>query len=113
MFPCSHPDYVFVTKIPKMLILYFIFLKNNDNPSLNDTVVIESALYVSFVLYECFVLFLADSASCNREQFVAHICTHYSNNFFKQSYYYYIWEYKEKNLDWMGLMLPVVLLCML
>ncbi len=63
MFPCSHPNYVFVTKIPRMLILYFTFLKNKDNSPLNDTLVIESALYVFFVLFECFLLFLADSAS--------------------------------------------------
>ncbi len=48
MFPHLHPNYVFVTKIPRMLILYFTFLKNNDNSSSNDTVVIESALYVFF-----------------------------------------------------------------
>ncbi len=63
MFPRSYPSYVFVTKIPWMLILYFAFLKNKDNSPLNDTVVIESALYVFFVLFECFLLFLADSAS--------------------------------------------------
>ncbi len=45
----SHPDYIFVTKIPRMLILYFTFLKNDDNSSSNDVVVIESALYVFFL----------------------------------------------------------------
>ncbi len=44
------------------MILYFTFLKNKVNSSLNDTVVIELALYVFFVLFECFLLFLADSA---------------------------------------------------
>ncbi len=64
MFPRSHPNYVFVTKIPRMLILYFTFLKNKDNSPLKNTVVVESALYVFFfVLFECFLLFLADSAS--------------------------------------------------
>ncbi len=63
MFSHSHPNYVCVTKIPRMLILYFTFLKNNDNSSSNDTVLIESALYVFFVLFECFLLFLANSAS--------------------------------------------------
>ncbi len=63
MFPHSHPNYVFVTKILRMLILYFTFLKNKDNSPFNDTVVVELALYVSFVLFECFLLFLADSAS--------------------------------------------------
>ncbi len=62
MFPRSHANYVFVTKIPRMLILYFTFLKNDDNSSLNDIVVIELALNVFFVLFECFLLFLADSA---------------------------------------------------
>ncbi len=46
MFLSLHPNYVFVTKIPRMLIKYFTFLKNKDNSPLNDTVVIESALYV-------------------------------------------------------------------
>ncbi len=46
-----------------MLILYFTFFKNKDNSPLNYTVVIESALYVFFVLFECFLLFLTDSAS--------------------------------------------------
>ncbi len=72
MFPRSHLNYVFVTKIPRTLILYFTFLKNKDNSSLN-TVVIELALYVFFVLFKCFLLFLADSASY-QEQAAAHIC---------------------------------------
>ncbi len=63
MFPRSHRNYVFVTKIPRMLILYFTFLKNKDNSPLNDDVLIESTLYGFFVLFECFLLFLADSAS--------------------------------------------------
>ncbi len=63
MFPCSYPNDVFISKISRMLILYFTFLKNKDNSPLNNTVVIESALYVFFVLFECFLLFLAGSAS--------------------------------------------------
>ncbi len=77
IFPRSHPNYVFVTKILKMLILYFTFLKNNDNSSLNDTVV-ESAIYIFLVLFECFLLFLADSASYLPRKAAAHICTLYS-----------------------------------
>ncbi len=63
MFPSSHPNYVFVNKIPRMLILFFTLLKDKDNSPLNDLVVVESALYVFFVLFEYFLLFLADSAS--------------------------------------------------
>ncbi len=37
MFPRSRPNYVFVTKIPRMLILYFTLLKNKDHPPINDT----------------------------------------------------------------------------
>ncbi len=78
MFPGSHPNYVFVTKIPRMLILYFPFLKNN-NSSLNDTVVIESAVYVFF-------LFSLNVSYCfwqivlltYREQVPAHIFNLYS-----------------------------------
>ncbi len=31
MFPLPHLNYIFVTKIPRMLILYFTFFKNKDN----------------------------------------------------------------------------------
>ncbi len=33
MFPRSHSNYVFVTKIPRMLILYFTFLKKQGKLS--------------------------------------------------------------------------------
>ncbi len=56
MFPSSQPYYIFVTKIPRMLIPYFTFLKNNDNSPLNDTVVVESALYV-FILFSLNVFY--------------------------------------------------------
>ncbi len=61
-FPHSHPYYVFVTKIPRMLILYFTFLKNKDNSPFNNTCQ-RIGTICFFVLFECFLLFLADSAS--------------------------------------------------
>ncbi len=78
MFPRSHPNYVFVTKIPRMLILYFTFLKNNDNSSSNDAVVIELALYVFLSCLNVSYCFWQIVLLIYQEQATAHICTVYS-----------------------------------
>ncbi len=77
MFPGSHPNYVFVTKIPRMLILYFTFLKNNDNTKRHcchriGLYVFLFSLNVSYCFWQIALL------TC-REQIVAHICTLYSH----------------------------------
>ncbi len=84
IFPRSHPDYVFVTKIPRMLILYITFLKNKDNSPLNNTVVIESALYgflfslnVSYCFWPIVLLTYRGQAAAHICT-IAHICTLYS-----------------------------------
>ncbi len=84
MFPRSHPNYVFVTKIPR-LILYFIFLTNKDHSPLNDTVIIKWALYVflfSLNVSYCFwqiVLLTHREQAAARICTMAHICTLYSS----------------------------------
>ncbi len=78
IFPRSHPNYVFVTKIPRMLILYFTFLKNKDNSPLKDTVVVESALFFFLFSLNVFYCFWQIMLLTYREQATAHICTLYS-----------------------------------
>ncbi len=79
MFPFSHPNYVSRTKIPRMLILYFTFLKNKNNSPLNDTVVIESALYVFFLFsLNVSYCFWQIALLTYREQAAAHIFILYS-----------------------------------
>ncbi len=52
MYPCSHQNYIFVTKIPtsQNFDSVLTILKNNDNSPLNDTVVIESTRFKFFWL---------------------------------------------------------------
>ncbi len=80
MFPGSHSNYVFVTKIPRLLILYFTFLKNNDNSSFNETVGIESALYIFLFALNVSYCFWQIVLLTYQEQAAAHICTLYSTH---------------------------------